>query len=167
MNAGKPVQIKKIRPKPEKGGCRSYLTYQGAKNSTSIKSCCVIFVAKSESVNSSTSLATESAVSDRRQRNIFIVVSQDAGSYLCWKTKRVVSSCAVEFWLVQISRSDSRKRTRTTGLYRSMPSNVNPRKERHVQLMIDKLIKPKFGQEKNDKDMPYRGSLVVKNIIVI
>lgn len=71
-------------------------TYQGAKNSTSIKSCCVIFVAKSESMNSSTSLANESAVSDRRKRNIFIVVSQDAGSVLCWKTKRVVSSCAVE-----------------------------------------------------------------------
>ena len=33
--------------------------------------------------------------------------------------------------------------------------------------MIDKLIKPKFGQEKKDKDMPYRGSLVVKNIVVI
>ena len=48
-----------------------------------------------------------------------------------------------------------------------MPSDVNPRKERHVQLMIDKLIKSKFGQEKKDKDMPYRGSLVVKNNVII
>lgn len=102
-------------------GILSCDTYQGAKNSTKIKSCWATFVAKSESVNSRTSLANVSAVRHDRIRSSFIVV----GSHWCvCSTKRVVvkGSCVVEHWLVQHCISCLRKLSEKTVKQRETPN---------------------------------------------